>query len=113
MFTIEKLKGFGCHVEEGLERCMNDEGFYLHLVSSLVPDEKIDQLIEAVNSGDLQKGFEIAHSLKGVYGNLAITPLFNKVAEITELLRNKTETDYSVLLEEIKTLYTQFEELAK
>ena len=45
--------------------------------------------------------FEAAHALKGVLGNLSLTPLYEPVQEITELLRNRTEMDYTPLLETI------------
>ena len=32
MLTIEKLRTFGADVDEGLARCMNNEGFYLRMV---------------------------------------------------------------------------------
>lgn len=108
MFTIEKLKFFGCNVEEGLARCLNDEGFYLRLVSSLVPDPKIDNLEQALLNKDYKRGFELAHALKGVYANLAITPLFRVSSEICELLRTGTDMDYSPLIKELKELYQIF-----
>lgn len=112
MFTVDKLKEFGCNVEEGLARCINNEAFYLRLVSSLVPEAKVGELKEALTNNDLQKAFEITHALKGVYGNLAITPLYNKVSEMCELLRNKTEMDYLPLYLEFEKLYNEFAELA-
>ena len=33
--------------------------------------------------------FEIAHSLKGVYGNLSLTPLYEPMCELTELLKRQ------------------------
>ena len=50
---------------------------------------------------DLDKAFEVAHALKGIYGNLSLTPLTKPVSEITELLRSRTDTDYSALMNEI------------
>ena len=113
MFTIDKLKAFGCNVEEGLSRCMNEEFFYIHLVTSLITetDKKLPLLEEAINQNDLQKAFEYAHGLKGVYGNLAITPLYEKISNVTELLRAKEEADYPSLIKEIKILYEQFKSL--
>ena len=32
MITVEKLKQFGANTSEGLERCLNNEAFYLKLV---------------------------------------------------------------------------------
>ena len=67
----------------------------------------------AVESGDLARGFEIAHALKGVTGNLALTPIDKPVREITELLRSRTEMDYSGLLGEIIAKKNELTELLR
>ena len=69
-----------------------------------------DKLKNALETGDLENAFLAAHALKGVLGNLSLTPLYTKVVEITELLRNRTEMDYSALLADI---LTKKEELGK
>ena len=47
-----------------------------------------------------KEAFEAAHSLKGVLGNLSLTPLYDKVCEITELLRAGEDADYAALTAE-------------
>ena len=56
----------------------------------------------AIAAEDLDKAFEIAHALKGMYANLALTPLTIPVTEATELLRSRTHTDYSGCIAELK-----------
>lgn len=111
MITIEKLKALGADAQEGLARCMGNEQFYLMLIEKALSDDSVERLEEAVKQGDLESGFEIAHSLKGVFGNLSLTPLYDAVVEITELLRNKTDTDYSTYIEKIVSIKKQFDEL--
>ena len=94
MLTIEKLKEFGADTEEGLGRCLNNEAFYLRLVSKALDDAAFDRLSEAVAAGDLDAAFAAAHALKGVLANLALTPIADVTAEMTELLRAKKEADY-------------------
>jgi len=101
MITIEKLKNFGADTDEGLTRCYGNESLYLRLVNMMSADANFDMLESALNSGDLDKAFEAAHALKGVLGNLSLTPMYDIVCEITELLRARTETDYSALLSEL------------
>ena len=36
--TIDDLKTYGANTEEGLKRCMNNEGFYLRLVKMIPGD---------------------------------------------------------------------------
>lgn len=101
MLTIEKMRDWGADVDEGMGRCLNNENFYLTLTGKAIQDSAYEGLKEAVEAGDLEKGFEFAHALKGVTANLALTPIRKPVEQITELLRSRTETDYAPLLEEI------------
>ncbi len=101
MLSIQKLKDYGADVEKGLGLCMGSEDFYLRMVSMIVSEASFDQLKEALDAGDLEEAFKAAHALKGVAGNLSLTPLYDKVCGITELLRAKTETDYSEMLQGI------------
>lgn len=102
MLTIDTLRSYGADVEDGLNRCMNYEQFYLELVRSVMPDPKVEELAKAVRAGDLDNAFELAHALKGMFANLALTPLLTPVCEITELLRARTQTDYEPLLAQIQ-----------
>ena len=74
--TIDELKAYGANTAEGLQRCMNN--------------------------GDLGAAFAAAHALKGSTGNLSLTPIFAPVCEITELLRARTQTDYTALVSRIR-----------
>ena len=99
--TIEDLKTFGANTQEGLARCMNNEAFYLRMIDLALKSEHFDQLTAALEAGNLEQAFEVAHSWKGVLGNLSLTPVYEPVSEITELLRSRTQTDYSDLLKTI------------
>lgn len=108
MITLETLRAYGANVDEGLARCMNMEDFYIKLVKTLTANSQLNELEEAIRHGELDRAFELAHALKGIYANLSLTPLLTPVAEMTELLRSRTQADYSSLIEETKT---QFEKL--
>ena len=98
MITIDALQAFGADIKQGLTRCMNNETFYLRLVSKAIHDANFEKLDAAVRSGDLKAAFEAAHALKGVMGNLALTPLYNQISEMTDLLRGNENADYTALL---------------
>ena len=100
--TIDELKAYGANVAEGLRRCMNNESFYIRLVKMIPGDPNFQKLYDAVDSEDFGAAFEAAHALKGSTGNLSLTPIFAPVSEITELLRAKTQTDYTALIAEIR-----------
>ena len=65
--------------------------------------DRIDQFLDAA--------FESAHALKGVAGNLSLTPLYEPLVSITELLRAREDTDYSNLLNEILMQRDKLEKL--
>jgi len=100
--TIDDLVAFGANTNEGLKRCLNKEDFYLRLVKKVPADSNFQRLFDAIKTGDLNTAFDASHALKGVVGNLALTPIFTPVSELTELLRARKQSDYSVLLEAIR-----------
>lgn len=101
MLTIQGLREYGANVDEGLRRCLNNEDFYIRLVGIAAADEGYDKLTRQVRDGDLAGAFDTAHALKGVLGNLFLTPVYEPVSEITELLRAKQEADYAPLIDRI------------
>lgn len=101
MLTVDALKELGANTEEGLERCMNMDAFYLRMVGMGLQDAGFEKLKTGVENGDLDAAFEAAHALKGVMGNLALTPITEPVSEITELLRSRTQMDYGPLVDRI------------
>jgi HPt (histidine-containing phosphotransfer) domain-containing protein len=113
MLTIDMLRSFGANVEEGLGRCMNNEAFYLRLVGKVLDDASFGKLETALAAGDLTAAFEAAHALKGVLGNLSLTPIFEPASRLTELLRSHTEGDYDALLRSIQEERSKLAALAE
>lgn len=108
MLSIDNLKEYGANIDDAMVRCMNREDFYIMLVGKVLADERLTQLEKQLSEKDLDAAFETAHALKGMYSNLSLDPLTKPISEMTELLRARTDTDYSALLcETVK----QFERL--
>ena len=105
MITIEKLKEYGADVEGGLKRCMNNESFYLNLVPKAVADDCCERLVDAVEGKRYKEAFEIAHGLKGVAGNLGLSPIYAPASTLTEYLRNDVdesrEEEFKALAKEV------------
>jgi HPt (histidine-containing phosphotransfer) domain-containing protein len=89
------------NTEEGLRRLMNTEAFYLRLVNLALDDAGFGKLSDAVGNDDRKAAFEAAHALKGVLGNLSLTTMYEKVSEMTELLRAGKDADYALLLRQL------------
>ncbi len=96
--TVEKLKELGADTEQGLMRCGNNQEFYLRLVGMALEQKGYDELEKQIKETRLTEAFEAAHALKGVLANLSLTPIYEPVSEMTEMLRAKQEADYSPLL---------------
>ena len=113
MLTIDGLKKFGANTEEGLGRCMKNEMLYLRLVGMVVNDQNYGKLSAAIEAGDLKAGFEAAHALKGVLGNLSLTPIYEPVSKLTEMLRHpENGEDYRPLYDEVMKQKALLEELS-
>lgn len=88
MNLTDELKGLGVNVDEALDRVMGDTDLYemmLGMFLSSLAENPIE--LGDFDAGDVENLTKRIHTLKGVTGNLAITPLFNLYTEILGQLR--------------------------
>lgn len=104
MLTIEKLQEYGVNTKEGLARCMNNATFYSRMIALGLKNDSFDKLEASLAAGNLEESFELSHALKGVVGNLALTPIYDPLAEMTEMLRAKKDADYVAMYKPIKEI---------
>ena len=104
MLSVDILENFGVDTKEGLNRCMNNEGFYFRMINLGLSNEYFETLGRALEEGNLEEAFEAAHALKGVIGNLALTPIYDPLADMTEMLRAKKQADYVEIYRPIKEM---------
>ena len=102
MLSIDALKEFGADTDEALKRCMNNEGFYFRLVNMAAQDPNFAKLETALAAEDWNEAFEAAHALKGVLGNLSLTPMYEAVSKLTEALRPRQACDFREPFEKIQ-----------
>ena len=65
-----------------------------------------NDIIASYKNNDLEKVFALAHSFKGVTGNLALTPLYELASIITEATRNNPNADIQVDIEKLENVYS-------
>ena len=94
MISVEELRNAGADVESGLSRCLGNEALYIMLVNMGLGDKKFEELGRALSEKNLDQAFEFCHALKGVIGNLSITPLYEALSKMTEKLRKRETADY-------------------
>jgi chemotaxis protein histidine kinase CheA len=84
---LTKLRAMGCDVDGAMERFLEDEAFYFECYDKAMQDPCFDLLEEDLENHDVKSAFENAHTLKGVIGNLGLTPLLEMMTQIVEPLR--------------------------
>jgi HPt (histidine-containing phosphotransfer) domain-containing protein len=107
MEMIEKLKGLGIDADDAMKRFMNNEALYVKMLGKLpkaVGEQKVLNLME---SGDYEGALASAHTLKGVMGNLSVTPLYRAYDKIVQLLRAGKNSEAKAAVEEISTLQSE------
>lgn len=88
MNLFEELGNLGVNVKEGLERVLEDEPLYETMLS-MFPDKVNSNPVtmEDFDGDSLEELTGRVHILKGLTGNLAMTPLFAGYMQMLELLR--------------------------
>lgn len=87
MDIIEELKALGVNTDEALSRFMKNTALYVRMLGKFpaaVRDADVKSCFEA---GDNEKAVAAAHTLKGVTGNLSLTPLYKAYTDVVALLR--------------------------
>ena len=84
---LERMKELGCDIDGALNRMLNDSGFLLTCLNAGLEQPEFETLGEALRRGDVKTAFDAAHALKGVTGNVGLTPLYNGLVAIVEPLR--------------------------
>lgn len=104
-----ELEEAGCDTKATLERFMGNEALYEKFLCKFAADTTLfEQISEAVEKQDRQTVFMHAHTLKGVTGNLGLTPLYQRLSEVVERLRGEANlSEVEATLEEIKNLHTE------
>ena len=70
----EDIKGID--VKKGLSIVANNKTVYAKLLKSFSSNAFCEQLIDAINGGDMDLARQKAHTLKGVAGNMQMNELF-------------------------------------
>ena len=110
----EMFEAYGADYHSTMARFMGNEAMYMKFLDMLFKDDNLEKLGEALEKQDYEEAFSAAHTLKGVVGNMGLTPLFNAVCAIVESLRKReVPEDYNVLYQIIQTGFLQADEFRK
>ncbi len=98
---IEKLKALGVNTDEGIKRFMGNTALYERMMAKLPANVRAQNVMKHFENGDMQAALESTHTLKGVTGNLSVTPLYNAYTEAVRLLREDKPEEARAVVESI------------
>lgn len=84
-----KFAQAGVDLEDGVARCVGSEDFYKKMLAKFLENDSFEKLKAALDRGQTTEGFEAAHALKGLAGNLGMTRLGEADSKLTEALRGE------------------------
>lgn len=80
------------------------------MLTKFFNDNCCKEIVAVYQNRDFQRVFVLSHTLKGVAGNLALTPLYEIASIITEATRNNNEPDISNEIKRLDDIYNLMEE---
>lgn len=98
MSMLDELKDLGVNIEDALQRFMNNSALYEKMLGKLVNNVRDIKVLPSIEAGDYGAAADAAHTLKGVMGNLSITPLYKGYTQIVNLLRDNNPEEAKKIL---------------
>ncbi len=109
--TIEALRRWGCDIDGAMERFDDDEEMYMSFLPDIVNEPAILQLGVELNNGNVSGAFDCAHLVKGLIGNMGITPLYEIITRLVEPLRHGSCEGLIPIYEEFLATHKKFCEI--
>jgi len=85
--VFQALEEWGCDIEGAMDRFLDDKELYMTCLQTVIADDNFAKLGTALNEQNVPQAFDYAHTLKGVFANLGLTPMLAIVGTIVEPLR--------------------------
>ena len=109
---LNELQKRGCAIAEMLDQTyMGNEAFYVKMLKKMTANSSMVKLQEAIQTADVNALFSASHDLKGVYGTLGLTPLYEKCCEIVEIARRGSQEGLAEKIAVLAQLHEDFMKL--
>lgn len=106
MSMLDELQEMGVDIKEGLQRFMNNVSLYEKMLRTFPKMIHSTTISADFDDSECDEMIEKTHALKGVTGNLSLTPLFVSYTKIVDSLRAgkpeeaRTELNQVLLIQE-------------
>lgn len=111
MSLIEELAVLGADTEDAVARFMGNAGLYEKMLKKFPKVVEDSPVLTYARSEDYETATSNAHALKGVTGNLSLTPLYTKYTKIVDLYREGKTEQANALLDETLEVQQKFLEV--
>lgn len=95
----------GINVDETMNRFMNNEALLMKFLKKFADDDNMNALGTIIASKNYQEVLPVAHTLKGVCGNLGFTNLYDIFSNMCQECRKERFDDMDRLFAEAKKEY--------
>ena len=89
---------------------MINDALIARMLSKFINNNSCDAIISNYEKKDFRALFESAHALKGVAGNLALTPLYDIACVLSDATRNDDNPDIAKEIQQLKEIYSCIKE---
>ena len=110
MSVKELYESFGGDYNRAVQTMMND-AFISRMLTKFIEKNSYDDIILSYQNKDMKGIFEASHSLKGVCGNLSLTPLYEKSSVLCDKVRNLNEGETVNVDAEVNELKESYEKI--
>lgn len=107
MSLLTELEALGVNTEDALRRFMNNSSLYVRMLGKYPAAAENSAVAEKFASKDYEAALTETHTLKGVSGNLSLTPLFKDYSDIVTLLREGKNDEAEKLYEQTAVIEKQ------
>ncbi|MBQ4347529.1 MAG: hypothetical protein IJC39_03695 [Firmicutes bacterium] len=98
MSLLTELQEFEVDIQDGLKRFANNTALFEKMLKKFPPAAEDLPVAIYFESGDLETAVANAHTLKGITGNLSLTPLYKAYTDIVALLRESKPDEAKEIL---------------
>lgn len=110
----DELESLGINVAEGIDRVMGDEELYVTMLGIFVDTVNENPIsLENFTEDNVEDLANHVHMMKGMCGNLSITPLFDAYMEALGLLREKKPKEARAVMEKLLPVQEKIVECIK
>lgn len=110
MSVKELYESFGGDYSRAVQTMMND-AFISRMLTKFIEKNSYEDIIHSYQNKDMKGIFEASHSLKGVCGNLSLTPLYEKASVLCDKVRNLNEGETVNVDAEVNDLKESYEKI--